>query len=64
MVVENGGDAGIPQPLQTFLLQAVSGQQYEGGDTQAYKAAESTLGVEFSLFHEGLNDPVAKLRRT
>jgi hypothetical protein len=30
---------------------------------QTYEAAHPTLGIEFPLFYEGLDEPVAKLRR-
>lgn len=29
---------------------------------QTHKATHSTLGVEFPLFYEGFDEPVAKLR--
>ena len=31
---------------------------------QTYKTAHSTLGVEFTLFYEGFDEPITKLRCT
>jgi hypothetical protein len=44
-------------------LRRCKGLEIPKGGMGTYEAAHSTLGVEFSLFYEGFDQPVAKLQR-
>ena len=63
MVVENGGDSGVLQPPQAFYLRRCERSAVPRRYTGTYEAPHSTFGIEFSLFYEGFDEPVAELRR-